>query len=118
MERKIDFVACGNPAANKLTIHILAAVAENERDMIADRTRKALAAAKAKGKRIGNPELGKKNRLAAAERAGHLRPVIAETAHLSMQAAADELNRLGVKTAAGSDWHPMQVHRVRERLGL
>jgi DNA invertase Pin-like site-specific DNA recombinase len=118
MNRKVDFVCCDNPTATKFTIHILAAVAEHERDMIADRTRKALAAAKAKGTRIGNPRLGKQNKIAAAARAKQLRPVITETAHLSMQAAADLLNDRGLTTATGKPWHAMQVSRVRQRLGL
>jgi hypothetical protein len=38
--------------------------------------------------------------------------------HLSMQAAADELNRRGIRTASGKQWHAMQIHRARDRLGL
>jgi DNA invertase Pin-like site-specific DNA recombinase len=53
MEGDVEFVACDNPAASKLTLHILAAVAENEREMIATRTKAALAAAKARGARLG-----------------------------------------------------------------
>jgi DNA invertase Pin-like site-specific DNA recombinase len=48
MDRKVDFVCCDNPTATKFTIHILAAVAEHERDAISARTKAALAAAKAK----------------------------------------------------------------------
>jgi DNA invertase Pin-like site-specific DNA recombinase len=53
MESGVDFVACDNPHANRLTIHILAAVAENEARMISERTRAALVAYKARGGVLG-----------------------------------------------------------------
>src|ERR687883_224153 len=55
MESGVEFTAGGFPTANRLTIHILAAVAEHEREMISARTKAALAAAKARGTRLGNP---------------------------------------------------------------
>jgi DNA invertase Pin-like site-specific DNA recombinase len=54
MESGVEFVAVDNPHANKLTIHILAAVAQHEREMISERTKAALATAKKRGKRLGN----------------------------------------------------------------
>ena len=54
MESGVEFVAVDNPHANKLTVHILAAVAQHEREMISERTKVALAAAKRRGKRLGN----------------------------------------------------------------
>lgn len=55
MEAGVDFVAVDMPHASLLTVHILAAVAEHEREMISQRTKAALAAAKARGARLGNP---------------------------------------------------------------
>src|ERR1700726_2998119 len=57
MDSGVEFVACDNPHATRLTLHILAAVAEHEREMISARTSAALQAAKARGKRPGNPKL-------------------------------------------------------------
>jgi DNA invertase Pin-like site-specific DNA recombinase len=54
MDANVEFVAVDNPHATRLTLHILAAVAEHEREMIADRTKAALGAAKARGVRLGS----------------------------------------------------------------
>src|SRR5262249_16114327 len=59
MESGVEFIAVDNPHANKLTVHILAAVAQHEREMISERTKAALAAAKARGTRLGNPDLAR-----------------------------------------------------------
>jgi DNA invertase Pin-like site-specific DNA recombinase len=126
MERKVDFLAADNPAATKFTVHILAAVAEFERDAISKRTKEALAAAKARGTtkdgrplKLGNYQrISKAKQAAAAARAEAVRPAITSTLHLSTQAAADELNRHGHTTVSGKPWHAMQVLRARRRLGL
>jgi DNA invertase Pin-like site-specific DNA recombinase len=119
MDRRVDFVCCDSPTATKFTIHILAAVAEHERDAISARTKAALAAAKANGKVLGNYErIVKAKREATAARDEAVRGAIADTAHLSTRAAADALNRRGISTANGKRWHAMQIHRARERLGL
>src|SRR5829696_7670224 len=55
MESGVDFVAADMPMANRLTVHVLAAVAEHEAAMISARTKAALQAAKARGQKLGNP---------------------------------------------------------------
>jgi hypothetical protein len=57
MDSGVEFIAVDNPHATKLTVHILAAVAQHEREMVAQRTKDALQAAKARGVVLGNPKL-------------------------------------------------------------
>jgi DNA invertase Pin-like site-specific DNA recombinase len=85
----------------------------------ADRTRAGLAAAKARGVKLGNAALAARKRdVLSAVRAEALRPMFAELAGLSTRAAAAELDRRAVPTPTGAPWNAMAVLRVRERLGL
>jgi DNA invertase Pin-like site-specific DNA recombinase len=122
MESGVEFVAVDNPHMNKLTIHILAAVAEHEREMISERTKAALAAAKRRGQRLGNPNLtevakrgtatGKAN---ARRFAANVRPIIEEIMRAgatSHNAIAGKLNERNVKTARGGRWTHVQVGAI------
>ena len=98
-------------------LHIYAALAEKERRMISERTKAGLAAARAKGKKLGG--INAKSiaiRDAARKRAEELAPVFAELSDLSLSAMAQELNRRGIETPAGGSWHAMTVKRVRARV--
>ena len=70
VESGVDFVAVDMPLANRFTIHILAAVAEYEARMISERSKAAMAAAKARGRRFGNPDPGTHRFSDAARKAG------------------------------------------------
>lgn len=129
MEAGVDFVACDMPAANRLTIHVLAAVAEHEREMISARTKAALAAAKARGVKLGNPaNLG--NRRAgsiagnavrtemAHSRARDLLPVIdaiRAEGRTSLRAIAAGLDERGIAASRGGRWSAAQVKRLLDR---
>jgi DNA invertase Pin-like site-specific DNA recombinase len=135
MESKVDFVACDNPCANKLTVHILACIAENEAEMISARTATALAAAKARGTLLGSARPGHWDgredvRLAAAAKArtaaaakihAEAAPVYAEVRPLarslrdkglSLRGVAEQLTADGFTTLRGAAWNPVQVARL------
>jgi len=117
MVHRVPFIVAElGPNVDPFTLHIYAALAQQERRMIADRTRAGLAAAKARGVVLGNAALAAANRDAAAERAEALRSVFAELADMTTRAAAAELDRRGVATPTGAPWSAMAVSRVRERL--
>lgn len=130
MEAGVEFEAVDFPQANRLTIHILAAVAEHEARMISDRTRAALAAAKARGVRLGGfrNRAGTCNDLAraraartdnAVRRASDLRTTILEIQNNGAQslcALASGLNQRGITAPRGGNWCSAQVKRVLSRL--
>lgn len=122
MDAGVEFVACDNPHATRLTLHILAAVAEHEREMIASRTRAALQAAKVRGVRLGrNAErLAPANHAAAMDRANEIRVIMTElvASGLSTRRIAEELTARGIATPLGGRWHPQTVRRVMERVSL
>jgi DNA invertase Pin-like site-specific DNA recombinase len=121
MDSGVEFVAVDNPHATRLTLHILAAVAEHEREMIAARTKAALQAAKARGIRLGRngaERLAPANRAGAIERARQLAPVLAELRGVGMSARriAAELAARGIATPSGGRWHAQSVLRMMERV--
>ena len=130
MDGDVDFVACDFPQANRLTVHILAAVAEHEHRLISERTRAALAAAKARGVKLGGNPASLRNREGgwtrsaqvrrerAARRAADLHPVIEAVRSggaASYAATAAGLNARGVPAPRGGRWHPNTVRQVLRR---
>jgi DNA invertase Pin-like site-specific DNA recombinase len=121
MDGKVDFVCCDMPEATRLTIHVLAAVAEHEREMISQRTRAGLAAAKERGVMLGGPALPSINAARwanSAARARSIAPIVRELAALSAHAAARELNQREVATPTGKPWSAKTVIRLRRRIAV
>lgn len=124
----VDFVACDMPTANRLTVGILAMVAEEERRAISARTKAALQAAKARGTKLGGDrgklhlvrDVGRAAGIAtrkarASGRTADLAPIIAELraeGSTTLSALAGGLNARGIPAARGGAWSPMQVSRV------
>jgi len=132
----VDFVAADMPNANRLTVGIMALVADEERHMISARTKAALQAAKARGTKLGGLRAdanGKpvtltldaiaKGRKACTERANKKATDIApEIRRLqvsgvtSLAGIAAALNEQGIPTPRGGQWQAVQVSRVLSRL--
>jgi DNA invertase Pin-like site-specific DNA recombinase len=118
MVHKVPFVTVELGAdTDPFLLHLFAALAERERRIIGERTRLALQAAKARGVKLGGSNAQSiANRDEANKRAKELRPILAELADMSANAAAAELNRRGVATPQGGQWHALTVIRLRKRV--
>ncbi|MGE8128865.1 recombinase family protein [Methylobacterium sp. NPDC080182] len=133
MESGVEFTAVDFPQANRLTVHILAAVAEHEARMISERTKAALKAAKARGTKLGRAK-GEGNTMTDAYRAKAVEVVKAKaddrasllsgtigeikaSGAVSLRDIATALNERGIPTARGGTWSAVQVQRVLARQG-
>jgi DNA invertase Pin-like site-specific DNA recombinase len=125
----VDFVCADMPSANRLTVGIMAMIAEEEGRAISRRTKEALAAAKRRGTVLGGYRGAKitrrireagndAQRQLAKRRAVDLLPIIKELqggCARSFKAVADGLNARNIPTAHGGKWQPTQVMRVLAR---
>ena len=133
MNSGVEFLCCDNPHANRLTIHILAAMAEYEREQISARTKAGLAAARARGVNLGTksnltPEAraagianaSKARQTNADRRASDMKPVIDDLLAQGLKtpyALAKALNERGEPTLRGQEvWYPKSVSRLLARL--
>ena len=129
----VRFIACDMPASNVLTVGVLALVAEAEREAISRRTKEALAMAKARGVRLGNPN-GAAALLRSDDGGRSLRQTVSQNADCfardlapvvedirtggpsSLRAIAAELNARGILTRRGARWHVSNVRNLLARL--
>ncbi len=116
----VDFVCCDCPNVDRFTVGILALVAQRERELISERTKSALLAAKSRGVRLGAVNPRKQVELmvvgarkAKEEFAAGILPIIREiqsTGVTTLQGVADCLNRRGITTRRGCQFSPTQIH--------
>ena len=126
-DSKLNFVAVDMPEANSLTVGILACMADYERQLISERTKAALRAAKERGTVLGNPNLHavRNSDTSAAKaawqattkaRQNEVREVclelIAEHGDMNSRELAEQLNGAGYKTVTGKPWGVSQVWRI------
>ena len=126
----VDFMAVDMPNANKLTVGIMALVAQQEREAASARTRVALAAAKTRGTRLGgyrgapppDPTKASAARVAKADlfasRVGPLVRELQQGADMTIEAIARELAARGVRTARGGTWTSQAVKNLLARGGF
>jgi DNA invertase Pin-like site-specific DNA recombinase len=116
MANRVPFIVCDLGAnADPFMLHIYAALAEQERRMISTRTKLALGAAKARGKRLGNPRAAEQSDVAKAFAEG-LRDIVVPIRNLSSRRIAAILNDREIKTPQGKAWKSASVLRMLERL--
>jgi DNA invertase Pin-like site-specific DNA recombinase len=126
MAQRVPFlVAELGPDVDPFILHLFAALAEKERAMISTRTRAALAAAKARGVRLGGPKLRQARKSAleavranAGRHAANVLPIIREVQRAgarTLRDVADALNARGVSTVRGGRWHAQTVANVLAR---
>ena len=120
MEQGIGLVVAEMPHATDFQLHIFAALAQEERRLISERTRNALAEAKKRGVKLGKNGkiLAERNREEADQRAETLRPVIGPMIDdgLSLSEIARQLNAMGIAPIRGKRFYAEQVKGIIQRL--
>ena len=111
MESSVQLKCAELPSADTFQLHIYAALAEQERKLISERTKAALAVKKAQGVKLGNPKAQEQTAI-AKQFAKSVLPHIEELRQqgiTSLYAIAKQLNASGIKTFAGGKWYPTTV---------
>ena len=134
LENDVEIVFCDFPQANKMVLHILAAISQYEAELIATRTRLALAAKKARGSKLGNPEhlldkyeealanSNRTNREKAKANPNNKRAVaflkILAGQDMTLNQMAETLNKEGFVTSQGFQFTPSTVYKLIKRYNL
>jgi DNA invertase Pin-like site-specific DNA recombinase len=119
MSQKVPFIVTAlGRNVDPFTLHIYAALAQQERRMISERTKDALARAKARGIKLGYQPTADANKAAAAARDAALRPILVEFAGKSLRDIAQALTERSIAAPRGGAWNAMTVMRAKKRLGL
>jgi DNA invertase Pin-like site-specific DNA recombinase len=119
MAKKVEFVTADDPTKSPFLLHIKAAVAEEERRLISERTKSALQAAKERGVKLGNQAQADANKAAAATRDAELKPLLEGMRDQTLREIAQALTDRGIKTPRGGDtWNQVTVMRSMRRLGI
>ena len=120
MTQRVPFIVTAlGRNVDPFMLHIYAALAEKERALISQRTKAALAAAKNRGVKLGNPGLNAARDAAVAARDTDLQPILTELRGRSYGTIAAELTKRGITTPrGGSTWNAMTVMRAMKRLEM
>ena len=134
LESDVEIIFCDFPQANKMVLHILASISQYEAELISTRTKQALAAKKARGCKLGNPEhlLDKHteaiansnatNRKKAANNPNNKRAVamlkVLAAQGMTLTEMTDKLNNEGFVTSKGYQFRPSQVFVLLKRYNI
>ena len=123
--KRVDLQVACMPNADRFQLHLYAALAEQEREFISQRTKQALEAAKRRGVKLGGlrDKTGARNKASkvqADSRAKRLEGIVKPllSAGLTTREIAEELNKAGLETTRGCEFQSMTVSRLITRLGL
>jgi len=128
-DSSIDFIACDIPEANTLTIGIMALLAQQERELISERTKSALLALKQRGVKLGTPanltdysraKAKTSIKQKALDNANNVKAIAMITAlsnqNLSLRQIAEKLNNSGFKTSTGKEFQATSVMRLQAQI--
>ena len=134
LDSDVEIVFCDFPQANKMVLNILASISQYEAELISTRTRQALAAKKARGCKLGNPEhlldkhqvaiekSNKTNRRKAADNPNNKRAVamlkVLAAQGMTLTEMTDKLNNEGFVTSKGYQFRPSQVFVLLKRYNI